>query len=542
MHDQHTYDYIIVGSGSAGSILASRLSESGQHRVLVLEAGGKDDSLLFRIPVGFAKLYYNQTYNWMYNTVPQPQLGGRSIYAPRGKVQGGSGSINAMIYVRGLAHDFDDWAAAGNPGWSFRDVLPAFKRLETHARGADEFHGGAGPIHITPMQGHTHPITDAYLRGCAELGLPATDDFNGPAPEGAGVYDVNTRNGQRCSSSFAYLHPALKRPNLDIERNALAECVLLDDDRRAVSVQVLQHGQRRVLHARREIILAAGAVDSPKLLQLSGIGDPVLLARHGIPLRHPLPAVGQHLQDHLCASYYYRASIPTLNDTFSAWSGRLKLGLQYLLTRKGPLAMSVNQAGGFFRGSDGVAAPNLQLYFNPLSYQIPRNHKASIQPEPYPGFLLCFNPCRPTSRGTVQIASAAAADAARIDPNYLATDHDINEVIQGSRLVRQIMQAPALRAVTVAEVLPGGTVGNDDDAAMLQYFRDNSGSIYHLCGSCAMGPDPATSVVDSRLRVHGVVGLRVVDASIFPNVTSGNTNAATMMVAERGADMILEDA
>ncbi len=542
MNEKMTYDYIIVGSGSAGSILANRLSASGQHQVLVLEAGGKDSSPLFRIPVGFAKLYYNETYNWMYNTVPQPHLGGRSLYAPRGKVQGGSGSINAMIYVRGLAHDFDDWAAAGNPGWSFADVLPAFKRLETHARGASGFHGGSGPIHVTPMQGHTHPITDAYLRGCAELGYPATDDFNGPAPEGAGVYDVNTRNGQRCSSSFAYLHPALKRPNLHIQRNTLAECVLLDETRRAVSVQVLQHGERHVLHARREIILAAGAVDSPKLLQLSGIGDPALLSRHGIALRHALPAVGQHLQDHLCASYYYRANIPTLNDTFSSWGGRLKLGLQYALSRSGPLAMSVNQAGGFFRGTEGLAAPNLQLYFNPLSYQIPKSQKASIQPEPYSGFLLCFNPCRPTSRGSVQIASAGAADAARIDPNYLATDHDVREVIQGSRLVRQIMQSPALRTVTVEEVLPGKAVDVDDEAAMLTYFRENSGSIYHLCGSCAMGPDPATSVVDARLRVHGVTGLRVVDASIFPNVTSGNTNAATMMVAERGADMILDDA
>jgi len=542
MNEQMTYDYIIVGSGSAGSILANRLSACGQHQVLVLEAGGKDNSLLFRIPVGFARLYYNPTYNWMYNTVPQPHLGGRSLYAPRGKVQGGSGSINAMIYVRGLAHDFDDWAAAGNPGWAFADVLPAFKRLETHARGASTFHGGSGPIHVTPMQGHTHPITDTFLRGCAELGYPATDDFNGPAPEGAGVYDVNTRNGQRCSSSFAYLHPALERPNLHIQRNTLAECVLLDETRRAVSVQVLQHGERHVLHARREIILAAGAVDSPKLLQLSGIGDPALLARHGIALRHALPAVGQHLQDHLCASYYYRANIPTLNDTFSSWGGRLKLGLQYALTRSGPLAMSVNQAGGFFRGTAEVTAPNLQLYFNPLSYQIPTNQKSSIQPEPYPGFLLCFNPCRPTSRGSVQIASTGAADAARIDPNYLSTDHDVREVIQGSRLVRRIMQSPALRTATVEEVLPGKAVGVDDEAAMLTYFRQNSGSIYHLCGSCAMGPDPATSVVDARLRVHGVAGLRVVDASIFPNVTSGNTNAATMMVAERGADMILDDA
>lgn len=537
-----TFDYIIVGAGSAGCILASRLSESGRYRVLLLEAGGRDASLLFRVPVGFAQLYYHPRHNWMYSTQPQPELDGRSVYAPRGKVQGGSGSINAMIYVRGLPQDFDDWAAAGNPGWGWDDVLPWFKHLETHAGGASAMHGGDGPIHVTPMRGATHPVTDAFLEGCAELGLPVCNDFNGDAVDGAGIYDVNTRNGERCSSSRAYLWPARSRRNLQIEHHALAEHLLFDEEGRVTGVQVVQNGLRRQFHAQREVILSAGAVDTPKLLQLSGIGDPQWLSEAGITVRHALPAVGRNLQDHLCASYYYRANQPTLNDTFSSLSGKLRLGLRYVLKRSGPLAMSVNQAGGFFRGEHTQAQPNLQLYFNPLSYQIPKGGKARIQPEPYPGFLLCFNPCRPTSRGTIRVAGNDATQAALIDPQYLSTEHDRREAIQGSRLVRRIMQAPSLRAVTVEEVLPGAAVGEHDEQAMLAYFRQNCGSIYHLCGSAAMGRDRSTSVVDAALRVHGVPGLRVVDASVFPNVTSGNTNAPVMMVAEKAAAMLLAEA
>ena len=535
-----TYDYIIAGAGAAGCVLANRLSASGQYSVLLLEAGGKDDSFWFKIPVGFAKMYYNPTYNWMYYSQPQKALGQRALYAPRGKVQGGSGSINAMIYVRGQAHDFDDWAANGNDGWGFKDVLPYFRKLENHPLGDSEYHGGSGPISITPMKGQTHPICDVFLKGCEELGYPRSDDFNGPRFEGAGLYDVNTRNGQRCSSSFAHLHPALTRPNLKVEHHALVDRVLFDAaGQRAVGVLVSQNGVNRSFAARKEVILCAGAVDTPKILQLSGVGDRELLERHGIAQVRQLPAVGRNLQDHLCVSYYYKANVPTLNDELSSLLGQLKLGIQYLFTRKGALAMSVNQAGGFFRGNDDEQNPNLQLYFNPLSYQIPKNNKASLKPEPYSGFLLCFNPCRPTSRGHVEIASANPRDAALIDPNYLSTEKDIDEVIQGSRLMRKIMQAPALKGITVDEVLPGPAVESDEQ--MLAYFRENCGSIYHLCGSCAMGADEQTSVVDKRLKVHGLQGLRIVDASIFPNVTSGNTHAAVLMVAEKGADLILEE-
>jgi len=536
-----TYDYIIAGAGAAGCVLANRLSASGQYTVLLLEAGGKDSSLWFKIPVGFAKMYYNPTFNWMYYSQPQKQLGNRAIYAPRGKVQGGSGSINAMIYVRGQAHDFDDWAANGNDGWGFKDVLPYFRKLENHPLGDTEYHGASGPISITPMKGQTHPICDVFLEGCEQLGYSRSDDFNGPKFEGAGLYDVNTRNGERCSSSFAHLHPALGRKNLTLEHYALVDQVLFDDEgKRAVGVEISQNGVKRTFAARKEVILCAGAVDTPKILQLSGVADKTLLAKHGIkPVKH-LPAVGQNLQDHLCVSYYYKANIPTLNDQLSSLFGQALLGLKYLFTRKGALAMSVNQAGGFFRGNDDQSHPNLQLYFNPLSYQIPKNNKASLKPEPYSGFLLCFNPCRPTSRGHIEIASSNPRDAALIDPNYLSTQKDIDEVIQGSRLMRKIMSAPALKDITVDEVLPGPVVESDEQ--MLEYFRHNSGSIYHLCGSCAMGADVQTSVVDKRLKVHGIDGLRIVDASIFPNVTSGNTHAAVLMVAEKGADLILQDA
>jgi choline dehydrogenase len=538
------YDYIIVGAGSAGCILANRLSDSGQHTVLLIEAGGKDDSFWFKLPVGYINSYYNKACNWMYYSQPEKELANRTIYAPRGKVQGGSGAINAVIYVRGQAADFDDWSAQGNVGWSYRDVLPYFKKIESHYLGDTPYHSASGPIRITSMKPDAHPICGEFLAACLQQGYRLSEDFNGASIEGAGIYDINSRQGQRDSSSVAYLKPALKRPNLTLLHHAHVEKILFDQHdqhkRRAIGVALKQHGQNREFYCAREIILSAGAVDTPKLLQLSGVADAALLKRHGIALTHHLPAVGLHLQDHLCASYYYKANRRTLNDTFGSWFGKLKVGIQYLLTRRGPLSLSVNQAGGFFKGDDAQAHPNMQLYFNPLSYQIPTDARASMRAEPYSGFLMVFAPCRPTSRGTIEIASKRAGDAPLIQPHYLSTQHDIDEVIQGSKLVRKLMAAPALRAITIEEVKPAGTVS--DEAEMLQYFREQSGSIYHLCGSCAMGPNPATSVVSDRLKVHGIGGLRIVDASIFPNITSGNINAPTMMVAEKGAEMILEDA
>lgn len=534
------YDYIIVGAGSAGCILANRLTEGGKYTVLLLEAGGSDDSLRFRVPIGYVYTYYDKRSNWMYSMQPQKELNNRTLYCPRGKVQGGSGSINALIYVRGQRSDFDDWAAQGNAGWSFDDVLPYYKRLESHPLGNTEYHRADGRVRITQMRDEAHPICSAFLDACAGLGYPRNDDFNGASIEGTGIYDINTRDGLRDSSSRAYLHPAMNRTQLTVEHNCLVDQVLLEGGGKATGVSYQRDGQRIQCQAAKEVILSAGAVGTPKLLQLSGIGDQALLRKHGIEVARHCPAVGRNLQDHSCASYYFRSNRRTLNDDFSSWTGKARAGLQYMLTRRGPLSLSVNQAGGFLRSDSGQTYPNIQLYFNPLSYEIPKDGSQALRPEPYSGFLLAFSPCRPTSRGTVEIASSDVNAEPLIQPNFLTTDKDVEDVVKGSQLVRKIMDSAALKAITVEETRPGARVRNEAD--MLQYYREEAGSIYHLCGSCAMGSDPATSVVSNRLQVHGIENLRIVDASIFPNVTSGNINAPTMMVAEKGAAMILDDA
>jgi choline dehydrogenase len=540
------YDYVIVGAGSAGCILANRLTANGRHRVLLLEAGGSDRHPWIQIPIGYGRTFNDPRFNWMYEAQPDPTLEGRSMFWPRGKVLGGSSSINAMVYVRGQPGDFDDWAAAGNPGWAWKDVLPYFKKLEDHPWGASEFHGAGGPVRITDETGKVHPLCNAFVASCEALGIQRTRDFNGAQSEGAGIWQVTIRDGVRVSTSNAYLRPALGRKNLAVITRAQVTRVLFSGSR-ATGVEFLRHGARQVVSAHREVILSAGGINSPQLLELSGLGEARILAPLGIAVVAELPAVGRGLQDHLAVNYYYRSRVPTLNDQLAPFFGKMKAGVRYLLTRSGPLAMSVNQAGAFLRAGVDLAAeqrlerPNLHIYFNPASYSTTTlgSRRRLLSPDPFPGFLMSFNTCRPLSRGTVHVRSSDPLAPPIIQPNALSSDQDVADICVGARLLRRIVAARPLADVTESEILPSLAV--QSDAELLEDFRKRSGSVFHACGTCAMGPDRSRSVVDARLRVHGLSGLRVVDASVFPNLTSGNTNAPVMMLGEKAADLILED-
>jgi choline dehydrogenase len=534
------YDYIIVGAGTAGCVLANRLTANGRQRVLLIEAGGSDRSPWIRIPIGYGRTFADPRFNWMYEAQPDPALDNRRAFWPRGKVLGGSGSINALVYVRGQPGDFDDWHAAGNPGWSWSEVLPYFKKLEDHAWGASEYHGAGGPVHVSDVSASVHPLCDNFIKACGSVGVAYTRDFNGAAPEGAGLWQVTVKDGWRVSAASAYLRPALSRPNLTLELRAQATRVVFNGTR-ASGVEYLHGGERQLAQAHREVVLAAGSVNSPQLLELSGVGDAELLRGFGIPLVANLPAVGRGLQDHLAVSYFYRSRVRTLNNQLAPWYGKVSAALRYLLKRDGPLAMSVNQAGAFLRSRPHLERPNLHIYFNPASYSTTSNgpRRKLLNPDPYPGFLMSFNTCRPTSRGSVHIRSPDPLTAPAISPNSLSTPADVEDVFDGARILRRIAGAAPLAAVIESERQPGKDVASD--SAVLADFRARGSSVFHGSCTCAMGPDMRNAVVDARLRVHGVAGLRVADASIFPNVTSGNTNTPTLMVAEKAADLILED-
>ncbi len=534
------YDYIVVGAGSAGCVLANRLTAGGEHRVLLLEAGGGDRSPWIQVPIGYGRTFNDPRFNWMYQAQPDPALDNRSAHWPRGKVLGGSSSINAMVYVRGQPADFDDWRAAGNPGWSWSELLPYFKKLEDHAWGASEFHGAGGPLHVSDVSASVHPLCATFLQACADVGIDHTRDFNGAQPEGAGLWQVTIKDGVRVSSANAYLRPIWRRANLDVRLRAHVTRVLFSGSR-AVGVEYLRGGTQQEARARLEVVLAAGAINSPQLLELSGVGDAQLLRQLHIPLIADSPAVGRGLQDHLAVSYFYRSRVPTLNDQLAPFLGKVKAALRYALGRRGPLAMSVNQAGAFLRSRAQLTRPNLHIYFNPASYSTTTigPKRRLLNPDPYPGFLMSFNTCRPTSRGTVHIRSSDPLASPVIVPNSLATEADVQDVFEGARVLRRIAGARPLAEVIETEREPGAQV--QSDAEVLADFRRRAGSVFHACGTCAMGADPRTSAVDQRLRVRGASGLRVVDAAIFPNISSGNINAPTLMVAERAADLILED-
>ena len=533
------FDYVIVGAGSAGSVLANRLTESGRHTVLLLEAGPDDRNFWIRLPIGYGKSYYDPHVNWMYRSEPIPGLDNRTNYYPRGKLLGGSSSINAMVYSRGHPGDYDDWEAMGNPGWGWRDVLPVYRRMEDHALGSSEWHGAGGPLHITDIAKTAHPLCQAWLKAGEEAGLAFNPDLNGATIEGIGLYQLTTRNGFRESTARAYLDTARKRPNLEIATGALAEKILFEG-RRASGVRYRRHGQSIDALAGREVIVAAGAINGPQLLQLSGIGPASLLRDRGVEIVQANENVGGHLQDHLCYDHIYRANRPTLNDQLLPWSGRVRVGLQYLLSRSGPLTLSVNQGGGFFRAKADSARPDMQLYFSPLSYEraLP-GVRAMMKPDPFPGFCTSISPCRPTSRGFVRIRSADPNDAPAIEPNMMATDDDVANLLAGAHFLRKLSATPTFRSVIDAELKPGPAT--QSDAELIADVRARAYSVFHPVGTCRMGPDARDSVVDPTLKLHGVGGLRVIDASIFPTVTSGNTNAPAIMVGEKGAELVLRD-
>lgn len=534
-----TFDYVIVGAGTAGCVLANRLSADGKTRVLLLEAGGSDQTIWIQVPIGYGRTFFDRRINWMYDSEPVDGLAGRASYWPRGKVIGGSGSINAMVHVRGQPHDFEDWAAAGNPGWGWDDVLPYFKRAEDHDLGESAYHGVGGPQHVSDISARAHPLCQRFIQTGQALGLPFAPDLNAPDSEGVGIYQINTRKGRRASTANEYLRPALRRGGVTLRTRSHATRILFEGTQ-AVGVEY-RHGKTlKQAFARHEVILSGGAINSPQLLNLSGIGDGTHLQALGINVIHNAPAVGQHMQDHLAVSYFYKTSVPTLNDELRPLMGKIRAGLHYMWNRGGPLSMSVNQGGGFVRSTPDAPRVNLQLYFSPVSYtQTPLSDRKLLNPDPFSAFLLSFNSCRPTSQGWLKLRSADPDDYPVIQPNYLSTQQDIDEAMAGNRMLRALVHSAPLADIITEELVPGAHL--QGDAALLEDFRNRADTVYHPCSTCRMGPDAQSSVVDARLRVHGVQRLRVVDASVFPNITSGNINAPTVMVAEKGAAMILED-
>jgi choline dehydrogenase len=527
------FDYIVVGAGSAGCVLANRLTACGRHRVLLLEAGGNDRNIWIHIPLGYGKLFSNAKVNWLYASEPEADLNNRAIIQPRGKVLGGSSSINGLLYIRGQAADFDHWRQLGNAGWSFEDVLPYFRRAEDQERGGDALHGVGGPLAVSNVC-EPHPLCEAFIAAAQQAGFPRNDDFNGPTQEGAGYFQLTARNGRRCSTAVGYLRQARRRPNLAIVSNALASRILFAG-RRAVGVEYRHGGVMRTAHADGEVIIAGGAFNSPQLLQLSGLGPAALLSSLGIDVIADMPGVGADLQDHLQVRMQYRCTEPiTMNDVINNWRYRIGAGLRYCLFRKGLLAVGAGYAGGFFRASPIAVTPDVQVHFIIFS-----GDTAGAPLHPFPGFIASVCQLRPESRGFVRIKSADPRMPPAIQPRYLSSRHDCDTVVAGMKLLRRIMNQPAMRHYIAEERAPDPSCTSDAD--LLVFARETGTTVFHPTSTCRMGSDP-TAVVDERLRVRGVERLRVVDGSIMPALVSGNTNAAIVMIGEKGADLILQDA
>ena len=530
IEDIGQFDYIIVGAGTAGCALANRLSANPKFRVLLLEAGGSDNYIWTKIPVGYLYCMGNPRTDWGFKTAPADGLNGRSLNYPRGRVLGGCSSINGMIYMRGQAADYDHWQQLGNRNWGWDDVLPYFKKSEDHYAGADEMHGAGGEWRVEEQR-LSWEILDKFRAACIAAGIPATDDFNRGNNEGVGYFQVNQKRGWRWSSSTAFLRPAKRRKNLTILTGATAEQIIMNG-RKATGLRFHHHNRSAIAHCAGEVILCSGAIGTPQLLQLSGIGAPELLQQRGVEVRHELNGVGQNLQDHLQIRTIYKVKdVRTLNDFAHTLSGKMRIGLEYLLKQSGPMSMAPSQLGAFVKSDAAVATPDLQYHVQPLSLP------AFGEPlHSFSAFTASVCNLRPQSRGTVEITSADPFAKPHIAPQYLSAEADRLVAAKAIRLTRRIVSKAPLAEHVTDEFLPGADIQSDEQLAAKA--GDISTTIFHPVGTAKMGTD-AMAVVNDRLQVHGISGLRVADASVMPTITSGNTNSPTLMIAEKAADMIL---